>query len=127
MKIWNGYGSEHSMNLVMIGVFKDALSADTAELLIKRITAKVRDSSIGSTVEKKNKYTSELFELMEQENIYYISPLEFEQFLFEVKLTKDHDKLKFVTDEDDISAFIKIMLHREAKIEIYSAHDYPEK
>ena len=28
MKIWNGYGSEHSMNLVMIGRFKTVGEAE---------------------------------------------------------------------------------------------------
>ena len=38
MKIWQGYGSEHSMNLVMIGHFKDAGSAVKAKELIDSFT-----------------------------------------------------------------------------------------
>jgi hypothetical protein len=38
MKIWNSYGSEHSANLVMIGSFKDAASAEKAKAAIDEIT-----------------------------------------------------------------------------------------
>ncbi|MEU9397969.1 DUF6375 family protein, partial [Streptomyces sp. NPDC048324] len=38
MKVWYGYGTEHSMNLVMIGRFKDATAADRAHTVIKEFT-----------------------------------------------------------------------------------------
>ena len=41
MKIWNGCGSEHSMNLVMIGRFKDAGDAASAKEVIDRLIEQV--------------------------------------------------------------------------------------
>ena len=41
MKLWYGYGSEHSMNLVMIGRFKDAVAAAQAKRVIDALTTKV--------------------------------------------------------------------------------------
>uniref|UniRef100_UPI00261D4EEC DUF6375 family protein n=1 Tax=uncultured Halomonas sp. TaxID=173971 RepID=UPI00261D4EEC len=38
MKIWNGYGSEHSMNLVLIGRFKRAKDAENIEKNIDRLS-----------------------------------------------------------------------------------------
>lgn len=38
MKIWQGFGSEHSMNLVMIGHFEDARSARGAKEAIDLFT-----------------------------------------------------------------------------------------
>jgi hypothetical protein len=38
MKTWNSYGSEHSANLVMIGKFKNAASAEKAKEAIDLIT-----------------------------------------------------------------------------------------
>ena len=37
MKIWNSYGSEHSANLVMIGSFKDAASAEKLHKSIEMV------------------------------------------------------------------------------------------
>ncbi len=39
MKIWNGYGSEHSMNLVLIGKFKRAKDAEKVEKDIDKLSA----------------------------------------------------------------------------------------
>lgn len=30
------------------------------------------------------------------------------------------------TDESEVSAFLKVMIQKEAKVEVYSAHDYPD-
>ena len=37
MKVWNGWGSEHSMNLVMIGRFEEVDAAKKAKLIIDLI------------------------------------------------------------------------------------------
>ena len=37
MKIWNGYGSEHSMNLVLIGKFKQAQDANKVKSDIEKL------------------------------------------------------------------------------------------
>src|SRR6266481_7179904 len=41
MKIWYGYGSEHSMRLVMIGHFREVTDAERAKEAIDRLTAQV--------------------------------------------------------------------------------------
>ena len=41
MKIWYGYGSEHSMNLVMTGKFKDAGDAAKAKEVIDWLSEQV--------------------------------------------------------------------------------------
>lgn len=33
MKIWQGYGAEHSLNLVIVGTFKDVGDAEKFEAL----------------------------------------------------------------------------------------------
>ena len=38
MKIWHGYGSEHSMNLVMIGHFKNPDDAEKTQKLIEQLS-----------------------------------------------------------------------------------------
>ena len=41
MKVWNGYGSEHSMNLVIVGHFKEVRDAEKAKELIDLLTEQV--------------------------------------------------------------------------------------
>lgn len=37
MKIWNSYGSEHSMNLVLIGSFVQAKDAENIEKFVTKL------------------------------------------------------------------------------------------
>ena len=48
MKIWYSYGSEHSMNLVMIGSFKQVADAEEAKRLIDELAEQVRKEPMRS-------------------------------------------------------------------------------
>ncbi|MDZ8226885.1 DUF6375 family protein [Nostoc sp. ChiVER01] len=124
MKIWGGYGSEHSMNLVMIGQFKSIDDARKTKQTIDQLTEKLADKiEVGRT---QNRFEDEVFALLKDANIYTLGPLELEQFLYDVSTRIEEDKLILTTDESEVSAFMKLMIDRGAKIEIFSAHDYPD-
>lgn len=124
MKVWRGYGSEHSMNLVMIGQFKSVDDARKAKQTIDQLTAKLADKiEVGGT---RNRFGDEVLALLKDANIYTLGPLELEQFLYDVSTRIEEDKLILTTDESEVSAFMKLMIDRGAKIEIFSAHDYPD-
>jgi hypothetical protein len=44
-----------------------------------------------------------------------------------VSISQDGDKIILRTDESDVSAFLKVLLDRSARVEVFSAHDYPEE
>ena len=124
MKIWRGYGSEHSMNLVMIGQFKSVDDAKKTKQTIDQLTEKLADKiEVGRT---RNRFEDEVFAFLKDANIYTLGPLELEQFLYDVSTRIEEDKLILTTDESEVSAFMKLMIDRGAKIEIFSAHDYPD-
>ena len=128
MKIWYQYGSEHSANLVMIGRFEDATEATKAKEIIDAITKQVVDDEgsgtlvIGSPSER---YGNEMLALLGRLNIGSIGPQELEQFAYEVDVKVEGSDIVLTTDELDISAFLKVMFLRGARIEVYSAHDHP--
>jgi hypothetical protein len=124
MKVWRGYGSEHSMNLVMIGQFKSVEGARKAKKIIDQLTEKLIDKiEVGRT---RNRFADDVFALLQEANIYNLGPQELEQFLYDVSTRIEEDKLILNTDESDVSAFVKLMIVGGAKIEIFSAHDYPD-
>lgn len=124
MKVWRGYGSEHSMNLVLIGKFKDVDDAKKTKKIIDQLTEKLTDKiEVGST---RDRYSDDTLSLLKEVDIYTLRPLELEQFLYETRIKVEGDKLILTTDESEVSAFIKLMIDRGAKIEIFSAHDYPD-
>lgn len=123
MKIWHGFGTEHSMNLVMIGRFKNAVDADSTQKLIAELRDELREMiDIESSRER---YGDDVLELLSRKGSFSLSPTELEQFLYDVDTKVDGDKIVLTTEEADISAFLKLMISNGAKVEIFSGHDYP--
>lgn len=129
MKIWYQHGSEHSANLVMIGYFKDVTEAIKAKEIIDELTKQVVDDQdkgalvLGSPSER---YSDTMLGLLGRMNVGSIGPRELEQFLYEVSVKIDGSNMILTTEELDISAFFKVMFDCGARIEIYSAHNYPD-
>ena len=124
MKIWHGYGSEHSMNLVMIGHFKSADDAKKTQNLIEQLTEGLRDKiDIGTY---RDRFGDDVMDLLRETNCYNLSPSELEHFLYDSHTQVEGDKIVLTTDESEVSAFFKLMINNGAKVEIYSAHDCPD-
>jgi len=125
MKIWHQHGSEHSANLVMIGHF----DATKAKEIIDALTNQVREEesngtrTIGSPSER---YGSAMLDLLGKLNVASIGPRELEQFAYEVSVEVQGNDVVLTTEEFDVSAFLKVMFLKGARIEVYSAHDYPD-
>ncbi|HUS74562.1 MAG TPA: DUF6375 family protein [Methanothrix sp.] len=124
MKIWHGYGSEHSMNLVMIGHFKSSEDAEKTQKLIDQLSEGLRDKiEIGKSCDR---FSDAVRGLLSETECYNLSPSELEHFLYDTHTRVVGDKIILTTDEFEVSAFFKLMILKGAKVEIYSAHDFPD-
>jgi hypothetical protein len=124
MKIWHGYGSEHSMNLVMIGHFKTPKDAEETQELIEQLSDGLRDKiEIGRDP---GRFDDDVYRLLSEAKCHILSPSELEQFLYAISTRAEGDKIILTTDECEVSAFFKLLLSKGARVEIYSAHDYPD-
>lgn len=124
MKIWHSYGSEHSMNLVMIGHFKSTEDAEKTQRLIEQLTDGLRDKIDAGS--QPDRFDEDVMGLLEEANCYVLGPSELENFLYDIHTQVESDKIVLTTDELEVSAFFKLMINNGAKVEIYSAHDYPD-
>ncbi len=128
MKVWQGYGTEHSTNLVMIGRFDEATEAETALDVIKQAIAVVQTEEnegrlvVGDPVDR---YSDEMLRAVSELRMHNIGPRELEQFLYDVTVERHGDRIVFRTDEVEVQAFVKLLLTHGAKVEMFSAHDYP--
>jgi hypothetical protein len=129
MKLWYGYGSEHSMNLLMIGRFRTTADAKNAKDIIERLTDKVGADvragliDFGGTNER---FSAALLEFLVSIKVHTLGPAELEQFAYDVTVEHEGTEVTMKTDESDVSAYIKILLENGAKVEVFSRHDYPE-
>ena len=129
MKIWFGYGSEHSANLVMIGRFKEAGDAAKAKQVIDQLTEQVSADVQAGLMEingRTDRFTDGMLALLRQLEIYSIGPTELEQLAYDVTVKVEGDRVDVRTDELDVMAFLKVLLDEGARVEVYSAHVYPE-
>lgn len=125
MKIWTSYGSEHSMNLVMVGTFKTAEDATKAKELSERLS-----DTLQHTVDldgQTTRFPDEVREILWKENFHILSPQEVEHFSYEHWIEQEGEKLIFKTEESEFSAYLKLFIDKGAKVEVYSAHDFPEE
>lgn len=130
MKIWTSYGSEHSMNLVLIGTFKQARDAENVESLLLKISDQaVKDEaySISHSSPEYQRFSDEMMSLLRAHKMYTLSPADLEQFASEHTVDHEAECITIRTDEADVSAFIKVLVGAGARVEVYSAHDYPEE
>jgi len=130
MKIWTGYGSEHSMNLILIGKFKQATDAEAVADVINKLgeqASKDDAYTIAHAPPENQRFSDGMMALIRQFQLYTLAPEELGQFNFEHSVEQDGDTIKISTDEADVSAFIKLFVESGARVEVYSAHDYPDK
>ncbi len=128
MKIWNGYGSEHSMNLVLIGRFKRAQDAEKVENDIKKLSdqASKDDSySLAFAGPEDQKFSEDMLLLMRSLKLNTLGPTDLSQLLSDHQLEREGDQITVTTDEAEVSAFLKLFIEAGAKVEVFSAHDYP--
>ncbi len=121
MKIWRAYGSEHSMKLVMIGHFKSVKDAKKTQNLIEGLTEKLRDK-IDIDMETPSGRSSDAFlKLLRETNCYTLSSSELEHFRSPKTMRRKDDKITLKIDAMDASAFFKLMINKNAKVEIFPA------
>jgi len=129
MKLWHGYGTEHSMNLVMVGRFREATEAANAQDTIEKLIEALRAEEAAGRLtvgEPSDRYSDEVLRILQDFNIHSIAPRELEQFLYDMSVRRDGDAVVITTDEYDVQALVKLLLLKGARIDVYSAHDYPD-
>ncbi|WP_369324919.1 DUF6375 family protein [Burkholderia cepacia] len=128
MKIWNGYGSEHSMNLVLIGRFKREQDAEKVEKDVDRLSAQAsKDEShtIAFDEPEDQRFSDDMLSLLRSLKLNTLGPADLGQLVSEHHLRRDGDRITITTDEAEVSAFVKLFIEAGAKVEVFSAHDYP--
>lgn len=127
MKIWSGYGSEHSMNLVLIGRFDSPASVEAAVEKMERLRqvaeAEWSDDSWRHTEEW---MTDTLRQALWDLKLYDLGRWDVDNFAYEHQIKSGVSELRIQTDEIEVQGFLKVLLHLGARVEIYSRHDWDE-
>jgi hypothetical protein len=118
------------MNLVLIGRFKQARDAEKIEKDIDKLSAQASkdDShSISFGEPKDQKFSDGMLSLLRSLNLNTLGPTDLGQLVSEHHLKREGDRITVTTDEAEVSAFVKLFIEAGAKVEVFSAHDYPSE
>lgn len=117
------------MNLVLLGHFNTLNDAKKAKDLIDEMTRRVDievDEDRLVIGGNNRKFSEQMLDYLRETNMFIIQPQELEQLRYEASVKHEGNQLKIRTDEIDVSIFMKLMIDSGAKVEVYSAHDYPD-
>lgn len=117
------------MNLVMVGRFRDAATAETVIGIIEKLTSALRSEETAGRLtigEPRDRYSDEVMSLLLDLRIHNLGPAELEQFLYEVTVRRDGDKVVIKTDEIEVQALMKVLLTNGARVQVYSAHEHSD-
>ena len=118
------------MNLVLIGKFRQAKDAeDVVDVINKLAEQASKDDAyaIAHAPPQDQRFSDGMMALIRRLQLNTLAPEELGQFNFEHSVKRDGDTIKISTDEADVSAFIKLFVESGARVEVYSAHHYPDK
>ena len=123
MKIWTGYGSEHSANLVMLGKFKTPEDATNFLAELEKLERLIQEDDSGDDVfsEFPKKIMDEIF----HGHIRFcndFAPKDLDDFRMNLqRYQRDDDQtiLEFKSDETGWAGLIKMMLNAGARIELF--------
>ena len=107
----------------MIGQFKDAESAEKTKEIIDEITEFM--TSCGDDHRNADSYSEGALALLMKVGFHSVSPAELENFIYDISSEVKGDKIIITTDEMEISAFLKLMIDKGARVEVFSAHVHP--
>ena len=129
MKIWNEYASEHSMKLVMIGRFKSIRDAANAKALLDSLTRQAEEEWHeygGEVALEDRRFSDEMMALLRESNLYSIGPTELQQLVYDHNVERQGKEISVSTDEVEVSTFLKILIEKGGRVDVYSAHYYPD-
>jgi hypothetical protein len=126
MKVWQGYGSEHSYRLVLIGHFRDETAAAEVEGQIGRLQEAVPELPEEEWEARTGRFPDELLELLNEIKVWDLTRAEVQAMIYDFSVERDASQLRITGNDGDIQGFVKLMIAGSARVEIYSAHDWTD-
>ena len=101
----------------MIGRFKDAETATETSQVLEQLTELVSEEARAGEMDiggHTDRFSTKSRDVLSRLKIYDIGPEELEQFGYDFSAKVNGSKVVLTTDESDVSAFLKVLIDREA-------------
>jgi hypothetical protein len=114
----------------MIGEFKTEEDANRAYELINQLREAANSDQREEIVryfERNERFSKDTEQLLRKHQLHDISPDDIADLAFvDMHIKLSQTKIHCQTDDTDLGGFIKLMVDQGAKVQVYSAHEYPD-
>jgi hypothetical protein len=111
----------------MVGRFADAEHARAVEEAFQRITEQASsdtEEAFANMHDPDSRFSDEMLALLGELKSYSLGPVDVEQFRYEYSLERRDAEISIHTEELDVQGFLKLMIDKGARVEIFSAHEH---
>ncbi|MFF4757761.1 DUF6375 family protein [Streptomyces sp. NPDC001276] len=127
MRIWHSYGSEHSMDLVLVGTFETVSGAEAAmermEALKTLAEAEWSDDDWRRADERMPRaLADELGKL----RLYDMGRSDVDIYALDHSVQRTGSTVRVWTEESEVQGFVKVLINLGARVEVFSRHHWNE-
>jgi len=128
MRIWRSYGSEHSMDLVLIGKFVTVSGAEAAveRMEALKVLAEAEWSDDDDWLRRDQRMPAALRDGLMNLQLYEMGREDVDNYVFEHSIKRNGSTVRVTTEESEVQGFLKVLIRLGARVEVFSRHDWNE-
>ncbi len=127
MKIWKSYGSEHSMDLVLIGRFETVSRAEAAVERMEALKALAEaEWSDNDWLSHDERMPDAIVEELTNLGLYDMGRFDVDIYAYEHSVERKEATVRIWTEESEVQGFLKVLLRLGGRVEVFSRHHWNE-
>jgi hypothetical protein len=128
MRIWHSYGSEHSMDLVLVGTFETVSTAEAAieRLEALKVLAEAEWSADDDWRRQDERMPGTLVDELSKLKLYEMGRSDVDIYAFDHSIERNGSTVRIRTEESEIQGFVKVLIHLGARVEVFSRRQWNE-
>jgi hypothetical protein len=127
MRIWHSYGSEHSMDLVLVGKFETVSGAEAAIEQMEALKALAQaEWSDDDWRRQDERMPDSLVAELRKLKLYEMGRSDVDIYYFDHSVERNGSTVRVWTEESEVQGFLKVLIHLGARVEVFSRHHWNE-
>ena len=126
MRIWYSYGSEHSMDLVLVGTFETVTGAEAAIEKMEALRILAESEWPEDWRWQDERMPGSLMDALLELKLYDMGRSDVDIYAFEHTVERRGSTVRVHTEESEVQGFLKVLIHLGARVEVFSRHNWNE-
>ncbi|MFD8373644.1 DUF6375 family protein [Streptomyces sp. NPDC059688] len=127
MRIWHSYGSEHSMDLVLVGTFETVSGAEAAMERMEALkTLAEAEWSDDDWLRADDRMSRALADELGKLRLYDMGRSDVDIYALDHSVQRTGSTVRVWTEESEVQGFVKVLINLGARVEVFSRHHWNE-